>query len=185
MEKILELARKLKALSGQGVGGEKTNATQKLIQLCEKHGIPLSEITDEEPSRDHEVWVEKDPSLEWKFFVQTAASVLGHDFKAGRYLHAYRKGQKYAGKRRCYLHCTSSEFIEIQAKHAFFYRHFMDEVHVLYKAFIQTNKLYTKSDPNKQSEERELTDEEKAEMGKVMNMMQGLDRKIFHKQLES
>lgn len=183
MEKILQLAQKLKALSDQGVGGEKENATRMLIALCEKHGIPLSDITDQEPIKTFEVWVEKDPSLEWTFFVQTAASVLGNDFKCGRYLHNYRKGQKYAGLRRCYIECTSSEFIEIQAKHKFFYKHFMDEVKVLYKAFVQTNKLYTKPDPNRKSEERELTPEEMEELHKMMHMMQGLDRKIFHKQL--
>lgn len=184
MEKVLKLAQKLKALSDQGVGGEKDNATRMLIALCEKHGIPLSDITDDEPIQRFEIWKERDPSMEWKFFVQIAASVLGDDFMIGRYRHNYKKGQKYAGLRRCFIECTASQFLEIQAKHEFFWAHWQKEVKMFYQAFVQTNKLYTKADPNKESEERDLTPEELEELYRISQLMQGIDRKIFNKQLE-
>lgn len=184
-EKILTLAKKLKALSDRGVGGEKESATRILLRFCDKHGISLEEITGEEEVSDHEVWLEKEPSKEISFFVQVCSSVLGKDFKVGIYKRNYKKGQKYSGKKRCFVTCTPSQLLEIKAKHDFFWKHYQEEVEIFYSAFIQTQRLFAKSDPNDKSDEKPLTDEEKEELYKIMNMMQGMDRKVFNKQLEA
>ncbi len=41
MDKIIELAKKLKALSERGEGGEKLNADRMLKDLMNKHDISL------------------------------------------------------------------------------------------------------------------------------------------------
>lgn len=45
--KHIELGKKLKALSEQGIGGEKTNAEKMLNSLLKKHNISIEDIEGE------------------------------------------------------------------------------------------------------------------------------------------
>ena len=47
MEKNIELAKKLKALSDRGVGGEKINAEKLLNDLLKKHGLTIEDVEGE------------------------------------------------------------------------------------------------------------------------------------------
>jgi hypothetical protein len=46
-EKVLSLLKKLHALSERGVGGEKENATDKLLSLMSKHNVSLDDIVQD------------------------------------------------------------------------------------------------------------------------------------------
>jgi hypothetical protein len=178
--KIFQLAKKLKALSDRGVGGEKENATQMLFALCRKHNIDIS-LLEGEQTKDHEFWLHDDP-FERKFFTQVASSVIGD---CNLILYKYKMGQRKPGMRRHGLCCTSSEFLEIMAKFDFFFKHYQKEVLLYYKAFVQKNKLYMKVDHTEENDtsDRELSATERAELWKIANMMEGIERKIFTKQL--
>lgn len=75
MDRIIELAKKLKALSERGEGGEKLNADRMLRDLMEKHGISLSDIEDE--STEMRLFHFK--AKQHKIFIQVAAMVIGKD----------------------------------------------------------------------------------------------------------
>jgi hypothetical protein len=44
MNKIIELAKKLKALSTQGFGGEKINAEKMLQKIMVKHNLTIEDV---------------------------------------------------------------------------------------------------------------------------------------------
>lgn len=172
-DSVLKLAKKLKALSDRGVGGEKENATAMLIRLMGKHGITMDMLTENEAIK-HKFTVQVD---QYKFWRQIVASVIG-----GSSVN-YIPTQK--GKKRSYfVVCTPQEAVEIQARFEFFYKIWAEELDVFYSAFIQTNRLYKKtSAEDNDEEEKELTPEEAKRLYKMINMMAGMDRHVFVKQI--
>jgi len=179
--KIFQLAKKLKALADRGVGGEKENATQMLLSLCKKHNIDIS-LLDGEQKKEHEFWL-NDDKFERKFFAQVASSVIGD---CNVILYKYKMGKRKPGMRRHAISCTDAEFVEIMAKFDFFFKHYQNEVLIYYKAFVQKNKLYMKRDDNEKEDngDRELSASDRAELWSIANMMNGMERKIFTKQIE-
>ena len=51
--KIIELAKKIKALAEKGKGGERNAAKEKLERICEKYNISPEEISISEESKDY------------------------------------------------------------------------------------------------------------------------------------
>lgn len=176
MEKVLELARKLKELADRGIGGEKENAQVMLERLMKKHHITIDMI-DSSDSIDRKFKITKE---EFKFWRQIVANVLG-EIGIGSYTNERTKKKSY------FVKCTSCEFIEIQAKFEFFYKIYEEEQKIFYSAFIQAQHLYLKesADSDAKEQAKELSPEEKAKLYKMMNMMKGLDRHIFQKQLSN
>ncbi len=175
MEKILELARKLRALADKGVDGEKDTALLMLQRLMKKHGITIDMISEDE-IKEHSFKIEETYS---RFFGQIVASVLGSKVSVSYYPH--QKGKK----REQFINCTPYQAIEIEAKYNFFVECYKKELELFYQAFIQQNHLYVKKNDNDEddSEEKELSREEREKLYKMVNMMQGMDRHIFTKQL--
>jgi hypothetical protein len=170
---VLKLAKKLKALADRGVGGEKENATAMLQRLMGKHGITMEMLTENEAIK-HKFTVQVD---QYKFWRQVVANVLGSS--SVNYIPA-QKGRK----RSYFVVCTPQEAVEIQARFEFFYKIWTEELDVFYSAFIQTNRLYKKpSGEDNDEEEKELTPEEEKKLCKMANMMAGMDRHIFTKQI--
>lgn len=180
-DKLLETAKKLKALSDRGVGGEKENAIQMLERFMQKHGI-TAEMIEGRIVKKHYVYLE--PMFEKRFFYQICANVLGGSVSMIHYRYKLTKKQIYKGKDRYGIECTDAEFIEIEAKHEFYFKHFLDELDLFRSAFIQKNKLYQKVENDSDDiEQPELSLEEKQKLFKIVNMMQGMERKVFVKQL--
>ncbi len=176
MEKILALAKKLKALSERGVGGEKDNAVAMLQSLMKKHSITM-DMLNENDAKEHTFRVEEEKR---KFFTQVVASVLG---KSGR-VFGYRIDR--SKKKHLFVTCTPQEAIEIQAKFDFFWNAWQEELSIFYSALFQAQGLYTKpSGEPSETKEKELTPEEKAKIMKILSMMQGVDRKVFSKQISN
>lgn len=176
-EKILSLAKKLKALSDQGVGGEKTNAATMLESLMKKHSITMDMLSENEV-KQHEFRLELEKK---RFFLQVVASVVGRERS---YLSFYPKDR--AKKRHYFIDCTPQEAVEIQGKFDFFWKKWEDELDVFYSAFIQQQRLYckpAKEEEDDESEDKELTPAEKSKLYRMANMMAGMDRHIYQKQL--
>ena len=167
MEKIIELAKKLKALSDKGVGGEKVNAAHMLEKLLAKHNISHEQIEETERT-DHVLMCSKS---QIKIMVQIIMMVLG-DVKLYRHI-----------KKRYHIivECTNIEFLEIQAIFDFYWREYENDLKIFTSAFIQKNRLLPKSPGTLDT--ANLTDKEAEEIRKVMRMMDSIDKKDFLKQL--
>ncbi|MCL4639017.1 MAG: hypothetical protein M5Z89_08510 [Olivibacter sp.] len=176
--KIFQLAKKLKSLADRGVGGEKENASHLLLTLCKKHGIDMT-LLEESVKKTHYLYLNDDYD-ERRFFEQVASSVIG-DCSLIWYKYKLTRAK---GKRRHGLTCTDAEFVEIMGKFDFYWSHYQKEVKIFYKAFIQKNRLWIKRDEHIEEEDKELTTEERKELWKIANMMEGMERKIFSKQIE-
>jgi len=178
-DKTISLARKLKALADQGIGGEKLNASIMLEKLMQQHGITI-EMIEGKIVKEHEFYLEPANS---QFFIQVASSVLGMKFNYGRYTY---KNSRKPGKDRRYVTCTDSEFIEIMAKYDFYKSAYDDDLGIFYAAFIQKNRLFSK-EPISENEDEvfpELSIEEKTRLFKMFQMMEGMEAKKFYKQID-
>ena len=166
MDRIIELAKKLKALSERGEGGEKLNAARMLKDLMQKHDISLDQI--EEVSREKRQFTFK-PNQQ-KLFTQIAAMVMG------------RKVEFWKIKRKrnaLSIECTVAEFMEIQAAFDFFWEAYERELNLFYKAFIFRNNLL----PEDAIEPDQPMDQE--EMEKLTNMMNSIDKRTMQHRLST
>lgn len=171
MSNIIELGKKLAELAKQGHGGEKTNAETMLRKLMEKHNITIEDIEgDEKKIR----WFKPTKSQK-QFFLQVVSSVLG-------------KGVPKYGNRvvksEIGMYLTDAEYIEIKSKFEFYWKRYLEDVEILYEAFVQKNRLYSKSTDNEPKPETELTADELKRLKKVIGTMDALDTHSFHKQIE-
>lgn len=168
MSKILDLAKKLKALSDRGVGGEKENAQQMLAELIEKHGISIDEI--EEPERKQEVL---DCKIKQKEMMgQVAYMVLGS--KARVY-------ESTRNKNCLVVECTKAEYLEIEASFEFFWRAYEKELKLFYQAFIQKNRIFSGDVDGR--ELKDLTEQELKDLRRVMGMKDSIDKYNLNKML--
>ena len=174
--KILDLAKKLNELAKRGEGGERQNAAEKLQALCEKYGFSLEEI-EEEQKQSFIFYLSK--SIKDRFINQVMASV-SNDCQWFEYVKSDKRGQK----RLRIENVTKQEFLEIISKIEFFWNDYNEQMEVFYKAYVQKNKLYRKPKETEEKEEKELTLEEKQELLKMFNMMEGIERKTNLKRLE-
>lgn len=178
--KVLELAKKLYELRKRGVGGEKDNATEKLQQLIDRHGISW-EMLEEKETHDKDFFIEHD---QMKFFLQVVGSVIGNDYRVFE--------RTYDGldpkKRNLIIQLDNADFIEISAKFEFFWARYKEEETLFMRAFVQKNHLYVKPTDKDMENKKSLSDmsrEEIAEYMKMREMMQLLNQHTYRKQLNS
>jgi hypothetical protein len=101
MDKIIELAQKIKALADRGIGGEKLNAQQQLKRIMKKYNISTADI--EGDKKEFVAFKVKRESC--ALFDQVVSTVLGVDFE----LYTDKR------KRNCtMLLVTSSEAVQIR-----------------------------------------------------------------------
>jgi hypothetical protein len=174
-EKILSLLKKLYTLAQQGVGGERVNAQQILQTLMKKHNISLEDI--EQDQRKKQVCVISIDAMD--FFHQVLASVCG-PIQVRLFVHENKKKRT----RSIIFDCTDAEYIETQAKFAFYWDAWKEERKIFYQAFIQKNKLYSKPSDNP-SERRSLTAKEEEEYRRIMAMTQGIKQYHHTRRLDS
>lgn len=171
-EKVLELAKKLKALADKGIQGEKDNAKAMLEKYMVKHNITLQDI-EGEVVKSHSFKV---PVKHFKLFLQIVANVMNN-------VHCLFDSQAKGYK---IVDCSDEQAIEIQAKFDFYVRAYTRELEettrIFFKAFVQKNKLYRDSsdEPSKP-----LTPEERADLMKMLNMMNAMENHSYVKQLKN
>lgn len=168
-DKIMELAKKLYALSERGVGGEAENAKAHLEKICAKHGISTESLTGEVREwREFEI-----ESEQMKMLFQIHANVTGD----GHY--------KQLSNSVFYMLCTEAEQLEIKCKLDFYWPIWQLEVERLYIAFIQKQKLFAKTNPNEQLSREAESNLKGRDIMKVMSLMNSMDEHSFQKRIDS
>ncbi len=166
--KILDLAKKLKALADQGVDGEKENAAAMLQRLMEKHGITLESISDEvKRKRYFDI-----KTTQQKFFQQVASSVIGGGF-------SYFVSP--TSKRRIGIELTDAQYIEIDAKFEFYIKAYEKDLDIFYRAFIHRNRLTAKPTENDTRPGHKMSEDDL----KVLEMMRAMNKHEFQKRLSN
>lgn len=165
MNKILELAKKIKALADQGVGGEKLNAQKMLAALCAKHGIDIDELEERETVATHTFIATK---LTEKLLDQIIWKVCGGKTKL------YEPGRKRYGTR---IECTEAQRLEILALYSIYSRALAKAVEDVKRAFIQANDIFPTGDDEDDDEEEDTrTPEQRAEDKRIALLSMGLER---------
>jgi len=169
--KVIELAKKLKALADRGIGGEKENAIMFLERLMQQHGITYAEIEGEAVSEHRVYFIKKD----YDITRQIIASVIG---KLSRANYSEYKYVQSNGKRAFGIVCSDADYLLIDAKLNFYLKAYEAELELFYHAFIQRNELYMKADSTKQSEtiEEPQTEEELRRLERMHKMMRAMPK---------
>jgi hypothetical protein len=168
-DRILELAKKLKALAERGVGGERINAVEQLKRLIEKYQLDLEDINS--VRLQYRVFkFDEHNELHKKFVKQIIAAVVGD------------KEFYYAGliHNNWTVEIDDFQYVEIAEKLDFYWPIFNSEMDVFYNAFIKKNDLALVVEENKLPQ---LTVEEIEKLNKEYRMMQGMQKHQFKKLL--
>lgn len=166
--RVIELAKKIKALADRGIDGEKRNAAELLNDFLEKHGLTLDDI-ESETRVDTFINCQK---KQRKIMAQIFWRVLGYDAKI----------YNSAGKRYGYvIECTPAEKIEIAAMFRHYWAAYERELESFQRAFIMTNNLYAQDADGRDYDD--LTQQEKDEFERAQRLAQGMDKSEFFKQL--
>ena len=164
-DKIIQLAKKLKALAERGIGGEKINAQNMLDKLLMENDLTIEQIN--EPDR-------KDHFFEYKFkqrdiLVQVIRSIMGN-----------KSIYTVTGKKTVIcISCDNAEYIEIQAAFNVFWKAYEKELDLFLVAFVSKNKLFA-AGPSDNDKPSTLTEIEKY---KIAKMSEGIDKYTNHKLL--
>lgn len=173
MDNKLELIQKIKALAEKGSGGEKINAQKMLAQLMKKYNISETELSDEVLK---EFDIQTYNKWEQRLLYQVAYSVYGNIDNSKVILkYTHHKG-KFC------IRCTSSEFLEIEAKFNFYRYHFKKQQEIFYDAFLCVNDIYPPESlvDREKFEHRDLTDDDLA----ALRMARGIDKSEYRQQIE-
>lgn len=179
MSKVLELAKKLKALAEKGIGGEKVNAQTMLDALLERHHISLDAI-EEDQICDYYF----DLGLFYPNNIQFLAQVVRH---VSHHIKMWGPIPKKVTKRLMLpgnygVTCSPSEYIEITAKLDFYRRLFGEEVDVFFAAFVKANNIYSSEPAGKTSD---LTPEEYLKWQRAEDLAAKIKSETFRKQITS
>lgn len=156
-----ERLRKIYQLSVRGIAGERETAQRLLQSLLDKHGLTISDIADEERS-DRKF--KYNTAQERRLLIQIFAKVLGStDFKVWGYTYHL----KTIG-----ISATNAEFIEMSILFEDHKLELKKQMQRLFSAFVQANKLFP---PANKDNRPALTDEEIAELRKVLQMAQAIE----------
>jgi len=167
----IELAKKLNELSKRGDSGERDNALKRLETVMKKYGI-TDEMLEYDIRNQFEFVVEKEQK---RFMNQVIASVCG---KINVFL---VRGEERKKKQRLFVEITNAEFIEISEKFIFFWDRYHKDLELFYSAFIQRNELYTKPDPDAESNPSNKSVDEIIAM---VSLMRGLEKHTMTKRIE-
>ena len=169
-DKYIELAKRLKALAAQGVGGERYTAQLHLEKIMKKHGITMADLEDED--RSWEEFTVKPEQLQ--LFHQVAWSVVGD---AAKRMSQYRNRRR---KNIFLLEVTTVEKVEIQARFDFYWRLYQEEADIFYNAFVQKNRIFREEE---MVGPKDLDLEEIAKMERIMEMTGSIRAGTYRKQL--
>lgn len=168
-DRILELAKKLKALAERGEGGEKINAEEQLKRLVEKYNLELDDI--ENVRVQYRIFKFEDSNeIHKKFVKQIISSVIGD------------KNFYYAGliHNNWAVEIDDFQYVEISEKIDFYWPMFKADLEIFYTAFIQKNELTLIVDEDKMPK---FTEQEIEKLRQAYRMMQTMQKHTFKKLL--
>lgn len=178
-DKVLELAKKLKALADRGIGGERDNAKEQLEKLMNKYGITPEDLEQEEQKDyffkvpDNEKWYARKILLQVcgttcrdiKIYGEFTKKMIKEHFLPGNYM----------------VTCTPLEYVEILAKWDFYKKAFLKELPVFFRAFFTANQLL--AEPTESEKNEEMTEEEYKEHLRANRMAEGINKQHYKKQI--
>jgi len=174
MRNKIDLAKKLKALSLRGEGGEAKNAAEMLKALCLKNGIDISLLEEDEQKERR---FATSSAEQRTFTVQVIASVVGR-----RDLFTIKR-QKNSP---LIVHMTDAEFLETRMKIDYFWPDWLEQKEIFRAAYIQKQRLYTReSDQKRIGDEIQLSPEEIERIKKILSMTGAIEARPFRKLIES
>ena len=166
-KKQIDLAKKLKALAEQGVGGEKENAVRKLIALMRKHGITEEEL-------EQNTLIQKRfriAKANRQIFFQVVSNVIGKRINE----------LDFDCRGRIIYNLNQHEFLEITAKFEFYKKELERQTKIMYSAFVMKHHIYPceKIDDN----DEYMTPEEEEKYMLANEMAQSMKSNPFRKML--
>jgi len=165
-QRIKELLLKLKALSEQGNGGEKENATDMLNKALKKHGITLEDLEKEEKEgRTFKIKDRGDSSI---ILAQCIWDVVPN-----------AEIKQNTKKLEIYCYLNASDFVEVSEKYKHYYNIWLKEKKEFLTAYILRNKIGLGAES---SSESKLTEEEQLSIVKKMSSID--DNKFINKNLK-
>ena len=167
-----ELLKKVQVLANSGVAGERENAQKMLEKLMKKYNISEIELSTEKINQYEVKWSNNN---ERDLKIQIFYSIVGDiDDNKGFY-------RRYKNK-NSYVKCTSSEFLEFEAKCSFYGHWLKIELKRYYRAFINRNNIFPPAHLLKQNNDKsdELTEEDI----KMLKLASNIDKHNFVKQIE-
>lgn len=177
MGKLIELAKKLKALADRGVGGEKVNAEKFLSNFLKKHNISFEDIEDEKI--EHYFF-----KIEPRYRNLLNQIIKKIDYSLNIYGEVDAKTIKaYKMKGNYFTECTASQFVLIDSMFNFYKSIYEEELDVFFTAFCTANKLLIEVPEEQQKTISDLTPEELQRYRKANHMAEVITKRRFHKQL--
>lgn len=168
MKDKINLAKKIKALSERGIGGERDNAKRILEKFMTENGISDSDLEETEV-KHYKFKVPSTPELNNKLFHQIVWSVVGVD-----------KIYNVKGERSTlYVLCTPDDALEIEAQFDFYNKLLCKEIDLFYTAFLHKHRIFGK-DPIKKKP-NEISEEE---ILRLSILQSGLSDETYRKRLE-
>lgn len=169
-DKKILLAKKLYELAQRGIGGEKLNAEEKLTALMEKYKIKFEDL---ETDHKHEYNFKYKSVKHRKFILQVASSVIGR-------IQVYKENTRF---KEIKISMTSFEHLEVAEKMEFYWKLLNEEEKIFYSAFIQRQHLYQKPDGNDDDDIKPMTEKERQDLMRMMQMMAAIEVKTPVKKL--
>lgn len=172
---ILARLAKMKALAERGESGERDNAARLMESVAAKYGIDLDAVGAEAES-DHPVTFSG-----WKksLAVQLLGLMRIEQYGDRNADHCYMASIGRGAKKRLFVTCTDSQFVELMAKHSVLCRDYEEQRKAFYRAFLVANDLLLPAVENEQFSDREL------EEARLSNRLAaGIKRSNLHRQLE-
>lgn len=170
--KIRERIVKLHKLVEQGIGGEKQNAQKILNKLLAKHGITLSEITDDD--KEEEFIIKFKGSFEKRLLIQIIRKIRN------------RETMGCFNKNRLYFNSTKMEHVEILTLFSVYKNALSREFEDLFVAFIHQQDIFPlqKDDDQAEKNDKPKTPEERDRAKKLASMMSTIDKVNVYETIE-
>ena len=162
-QKIIELARKLKALKDRGVGGEKTTAAAALERLMKKHDIDPS-LLDDQHKTERSIEFNKSVPFATELAVQIVFRVIGDDDDDRQVYHRPKKRRH--GIVTCKL--SDSEYIEVLMNIEHYINDFHKQVDSFFHAYLDRNNLLGKRKEGVEYPELTKEEEERLKRARAM-----------------
>lgn len=164
---LIEKVRKLKLMSEKAVNEhERDNAERLMLSLCYKYDIDIDSINNTEPVSDK--YFKYQNKYEKQLFIQIIYKVTGRD--------SIKVAKKF---RTIFKEMTFAQEIEINRLFKIYKRAWQDFIEVQFDAFIQKNEIFGESE----SDDVELTEEEKERIRKMLRAARNMDKTTIHKEI--
>lgn len=173
-ESIKNKLKKLLALAERGVQGEADNARKLLEKLCKEYGVSMEELLDENQLK--------------RYYFDIGRNALYKDL----FVQCYCKvSQKYSlsfykeSRSKISVEMTALQYAELVSLFEWHKANFNKDLEDMKKnillAYCRKHHLYSDIKPEN---DRELTDDERKRLIKIMFMQESLNDNQYHKLLE-